>query len=160
MTYYAIFVCSVFHVPYGCIYFVADVYLKRNQDMLVQTKIMNRLKLQIIRIPAYSLCSLVQSSRSNHPFLISNHIFVQAYNLSAPAADLFCIAGLKVLSFRLYITAVLLVCSFCRSRSVMGIYAVCVLFAAVRLFPQIFLYSLLFFHWIGSFIVCLQTGGW
>ncbi len=40
----------------------------------------------------------------------------------------------------------------------MAIYAVCVVCAAVRLFPQVFLYSLLFLHWIGSFIVCLQTG--
>ncbi len=41
----------------------------------------------------------------------------------------------------------------------MVIYAVCIVCAAVRLFPQIFLYSTFFFHWIGSFIVCLQTGG-
>jgi hypothetical protein len=59
------------------------------QDMLVQTKIMNHLKLQFIRTPAYSIYNVVQSSRSNHPFLMSNHIFVQAYNLSAPAAELF-----------------------------------------------------------------------
>jgi hypothetical protein len=41
----------------------------------------------------------------------------------------------------------------------MVIYTVCVLCAAVRLLPQIFLYSLFFFPWIGSFILFLQTGG-
>jgi hypothetical protein len=70
-----------------------------------------------------------------------------------------CIAGLKFLALSLYIMAVLLVCSFCASRSVMVIYAVYVICAAVRLFPQIFLYSTFFFHWIGSFIVCLRIGG-
>ncbi len=54
VTYYEIFVCRVFHVLYCCIYFITDGCLKQNQDMLVQMKIMNHLKLQFIRPPAYS----------------------------------------------------------------------------------------------------------
>ncbi len=53
------------------------------------------------------------------------------------------IAGLKVLALSLYVMAVLLVCSFCASRNVM---VICVVCAAVRLFPQVFLYSL-FLDW-------------
>jgi hypothetical protein len=79
--------------------------------------------------------------------------------LVSTSCRLICIAGLKVLSFSLYLMAVLLVCSFCACRSVMVIYAVCVLCAAARLFPQVFLYSLLFFDRLGSFIVYLQTRG-
>ncbi len=159
MKYYAIFVCSVFHVPYGCIFFFADVYLKQNQDILVQTnngspEASNHSNTSIQFIQSGTEFS-IESLGSNQ----QSHLCT-SLQLVSTSCWFICIAGLKVLSFSLYIMAVLLVCSFCASRSVMVIYAVCVLCAAVRLFRQVLLYSLQYFHWIGSFIVCLQAGGW